>query len=568
LRLMQEHADEELNVKKIRSMVEGELKCDLTDRRAWVRELVYALIAEHFTDEATEGRSSGGGGGAATTIPTTAPTLCASCGKSEAESGATHRACSRCKGPFYCGVKCQKQHWKHGGVGDWTRPHKQDCGSADDSAGGNSRSSSSGSSGGSSSGSSGGGSSKDARAAAKPAAHPAAKVEEEQEPPPEGQILVQPEKGYLIKAFYFGKIFFNVVTSEKIQEASQSVGHQGERLLYMPASLPNSSKRFEKDKSGSIVPTWDVVVHPKTLKNMKEEKNCEISIVQIALHHVHRQAMEQVSPADRSEYPESSAPEYRVVRGCSYKSGEPRAFYLSVPKQKEGRGGKDGSFGLGGGGGGDRSRNGSNIGAARSEAEQHTAQLQTEEGNYLIYEERSSKEKISFLPEKGFVVQAYTAGVRVKWKMFMNVVSSEKIDVPQMMMDDQCAPQMMMSLFLEKGKMRVEKDKSGSEAAIWDVCVHPDVMKLIREQKEYEDSVVKAALNAVENDFNRSTEGDAKLELSGSYQIVRGCSYKGELRTMCINTKDGAAAEFNEPVRNQEGGSKKKGGSALQQTDE
>ena len=116
--------------------------------------------------------------------------------------------------------------------------------------------------------------------------------------------------------------------------------------------------------------------------------------------------------------------------------------------------------------------------------------------------------------------------------------------------------------------MRVEKDKSGSEAAIWEVCVHPDVMKLIREQKEYEDSVVKAALNAVENDFNRSTEGDAKLELSGSYQIVRGCSYKGELRTMCINTKDGAAAEFNEPVRNQEGGSKKKGGSALQQTDE
>ena len=51
LRLMQEHADEDLNVKKIRSMVERELKCDLTDRKAWVRELVYALIAEHFTED-------------------------------------------------------------------------------------------------------------------------------------------------------------------------------------------------------------------------------------------------------------------------------------------------------------------------------------------------------------------------------------------------------------------------------------------------------------------------------------------------------------------------------------
>ncbi|KAK9820269.1 hypothetical protein WJX72_008323 [[Myrmecia] bisecta] len=39
---------------------------------------------------------------------------CAACGKQEDEPGVQLKHCGRCKGPRYCGVPCQKVHWKRG----------------------------------------------------------------------------------------------------------------------------------------------------------------------------------------------------------------------------------------------------------------------------------------------------------------------------------------------------------------------------------------------------------------------------------------------------------------------
>ena len=64
-----------------------------------------------------------GGGTAAT------PSLrdCANCAASEGSIPGIpiHNACARCEMTFYCGPKCQKQHWKTGG-------HKQSCVSKED----------------------------------------------------------------------------------------------------------------------------------------------------------------------------------------------------------------------------------------------------------------------------------------------------------------------------------------------------------------------------------------------------------------------------------------------------
>ena len=56
LRIMQQHANEgeDINIKKIRQIIEKEQNCDLSERKQWVRETVHALIAEHFADDEDE----------------------------------------------------------------------------------------------------------------------------------------------------------------------------------------------------------------------------------------------------------------------------------------------------------------------------------------------------------------------------------------------------------------------------------------------------------------------------------------------------------------------------------
>jgi hypothetical protein len=53
---MQQHANEgeDINIKKIRQIIEKEQNCDLSERKQWVRETVHALIAEHFADDEDE----------------------------------------------------------------------------------------------------------------------------------------------------------------------------------------------------------------------------------------------------------------------------------------------------------------------------------------------------------------------------------------------------------------------------------------------------------------------------------------------------------------------------------
>ena len=56
LRIMQQHTNEgeDINIKKIRQIIEKEQNCDLSERKQWVRETVHALIAEHFADDEDE----------------------------------------------------------------------------------------------------------------------------------------------------------------------------------------------------------------------------------------------------------------------------------------------------------------------------------------------------------------------------------------------------------------------------------------------------------------------------------------------------------------------------------
>jgi hypothetical protein len=55
--------------------------------------------------------------------PSIAPPIsthkCASCGRRGSGSGVKLKPCSRCKAVFYCGVDCQRRHWKEG--------HKLSC---------------------------------------------------------------------------------------------------------------------------------------------------------------------------------------------------------------------------------------------------------------------------------------------------------------------------------------------------------------------------------------------------------------------------------------------------------
>mmetsp|Transcript_72658 Transcript_72658/g.146226 ORF Transcript_72658/g.146226 Transcript_72658/m.146226 type:complete len:211 (-) Transcript_72658:390-1022(-) len=53
LEVMKESEDDEISIKKIRTLASKRLGIDLALRKAWVREVVHELISEHFTEPET-----------------------------------------------------------------------------------------------------------------------------------------------------------------------------------------------------------------------------------------------------------------------------------------------------------------------------------------------------------------------------------------------------------------------------------------------------------------------------------------------------------------------------------
>ena len=77
------------------------------------------------------GSGGSGGGGIDASLDSIAYRRCDGCGTSELRQN-VFKACSRCKNAVYCGVDCQRLHWKGKGeaVASNRMPHKHVCGTA------------------------------------------------------------------------------------------------------------------------------------------------------------------------------------------------------------------------------------------------------------------------------------------------------------------------------------------------------------------------------------------------------------------------------------------------------
>lgn len=159
---------------------------------------------------------------------------------------------------------------------------------------------------------------------------------------PEDKLLVRPVPGFVVKAKWSEdgeaaemsqKMFVNVCSSDKMQPPSSTpvnddkTGKRGSSW-HLPYSV--GPERLEKDKGSAMVLTFDVCFHPTTLGFAKTQRTYRDMVVKTCID-----AVEGVVRDTRRKPQAAFSREYHVLKGVSYKSGEPVTMCIKKPSAEQ-----------------------------------------------------------------------------------------------------------------------------------------------------------------------------------------------------------------------------------------
>jgi len=125
------------------------------------------------------------------------------------------------------------------------------------------------------------------------------------------------------------KMFLNVVSSDKVQPAkSTAVNSDGKKGMQW--SIPHSlgPVRMEPDKNSSNVATLDCCFHPQTVELSLRSKQFKDLLVETA-----REACERGFMLVKDEVEIDKT--YHMLKGVTYKNGEPAVMIMSKTKSKD-----------------------------------------------------------------------------------------------------------------------------------------------------------------------------------------------------------------------------------------
>ncbi|KAL3663349.1 hypothetical protein V7S43_011755 [Phytophthora oleae] len=154
-------------------------------------------------------------------------------------------------------------------------------------------------------------------------------LENEQKVPMDKQ-LVKPKPGFVVKTKWEAtqKVFVNVCSNDKMQPPSSTkviAGKQG-ASWHLPYSL--GPERLEPDKGGSSVPTFDVCFHPKVIEFALARAGYRHMVISTCLD-----AVEPILRDSRRKPKALLARNYHILKGVSYKSGDPVTMCLSKERE-------------------------------------------------------------------------------------------------------------------------------------------------------------------------------------------------------------------------------------------
>lgn len=156
---------------------------------------------------------------------------------------------------------------------------------------------------------------------------------------PEDKKLIKPVPGFVVKTKWSeggssskdSKVFVNVCSSGKLQPPSSTKvapsrvnDNKGGTSWHLPYSV--GPERMESDKGGAPVVTYDVCFHTRTLELAKVQRQFHEMVVKICLD-----AVENLLRDSRRAPNGDLSRKYHVLRGVSYKSGDPVTMCLRKP---------------------------------------------------------------------------------------------------------------------------------------------------------------------------------------------------------------------------------------------
>eukprot|EP00903_Cladosiphon_okamuranus_P016570 g15287.t1 len=143
-------------------------------------------------------------------------------------------------------------------------------------------------------------------------------------------------------------------------------------------------------------------------------------------------------------------------------------------------------------------------------------------------------------PVPGFVIKTkFTKGSKdaVPEKLFVNVVTSDKLEKPYSKASSARPGGESWSLPVAVGPYRMEKDRGGGNTTTFDVCYHPEALVRAQRLDAFRDLVVLSSLERVEDAFFRVAQ--QKIKVDKNYRILKGVKYKsGPCATMMVAKAD------------------------------
>lgn len=103
-----------------------------------------------------------------------------------------------------------------------------------------------------------------------------------------------------------------------------------------------------------------------------------------------------------------------------------------------------------------------------------------------------------------------------KEKIFLNIVQSNKIDLPSKSTTPQGT---CWSVPYSLGPPHMEKDKTGANAPCFDCCFHPEAIQLGKLHKEFKDLLVTTAMEGVERLYKQQGQ-----------DVSDGCVYTFQIK--------------------------------------
>lgn len=136
-----------------------------------------------------------------------------------------------------------------------------------------------------------------------------------------------------------------------------------------------------------------------------------------------------------------------------------------------------------------------------------------------------------------------------KTKLFINIVSSPKIDKPtaKTVNHGSESKKKQWSVPYSMGPIRMESDKSKSLVPTFDCCFHPDALINCAHLPGFQDLLAQSAREGATKQFSIA---DEKVEIDPTYHILKGISYKnGKPPVMLISDQAFVNRENSSPKK-------------------